>query len=54
MSDPSRRKIFEYLYLKGDKTVGEITKKLKLRQPTISYHLKMMEKVGLVSSKKKG
>jgi len=54
MSDPSRRKIFEYLYLKGDKTVGEITKKLKLRQPTISYHLKMMEKEGLVSSKKKG
>ena len=54
MSDPSRRKIFEYLYLEGEKTVGEITKKLKLRQPTISYHLKMMEKEGLVSSKKKG
>jgi len=54
MADPSRRKIFEYLYLEGDKTVGEITKKLKLRQPTISYHLKMMEKEGLLKAKKKG
>lgn len=54
MADPSRRKIFEYLYLEGNKTVGEITKKLKLRQPTVSYHLKMMEKEGLLKAKKKG
>ena len=54
MADPSRRKIFEFLYLKGDKTVGEITKKLKLKQPTVSYHLKMMEKEGLLKAKKKG
>ena len=54
MADPSRRKIFEYLYSEGDKTVGEITKKLKLKQPTVSYHLKMMEKEGLLKAKKKG
>lgn len=54
MADPSKRKIFEYLYFEGEKTVGEITKKLKLRQPTISYHLKMMEKEGLLESEKKG
>ncbi|HNP89067.1 MAG: Transcriptional repressor SdpR [Microgenomates group bacterium ADurb.Bin219] len=54
MADLSRRKIFEYLYLEGDKTVGEITKKLKLRQPTVSYHLKMMEKERLLKAKKKG
>jgi len=54
MADPSRRKIFEYLYLEGDKTVGQITKKVKLRQPTVSYHLKMMEKEGLLKAKKKG
>jgi DNA-binding transcriptional ArsR family regulator len=54
MSDLSRRKIFEFLYLEGDKTVGEITKKLKLKQPTVSYHLKMMEKEGLLKAKKKG
>lgn len=54
MADPSRRKIFEFLYLEGGKTVGQITKKLKLKQPTVSYHLKMMEKEGLLKSKKKG
>ena len=54
MADASRRKIYEFLSLEGEKTVGDITKKLKLRQPTISYHLKAMKKEGLVSSRKKG
>lgn len=54
MAEPSRRKIYEYLSSKGEKTVGEITKKLKLRQPTVSYHLNLMKKDGLVSSHKKG
>jgi len=54
MAQPSRRKIYQYLFSEGEKTVGEITKKLKLRQPTVSYHLKMMKKEGLVSSRKKG
>ncbi len=54
MAVGSRRKIYQYLAIEGEKTVGEITKKLKLRQPTVSYHLKMMEKEGLLSSRKKG
>lgn len=54
MSDPSRRKIFEFLTFEGGKTVGEITKKLKLKQPTVSYHLRMMEGEGLLKAKKKG
>jgi DNA-binding transcriptional ArsR family regulator len=54
MADSSRRKIYEFLALKGQKTVGEITKRLKLKQPTISYHLKTMEEEGLLSVKKKG
>jgi ArsR family transcriptional regulator len=54
MAQPSRRKIYQYLFSEGEKSVGEITKKLKLRQPTVSYHLKMMAKEGLVSSRKKG
>lgn len=54
MADPSKRKIYEFLSLEGEKTVGEITKKLKLKQPTVSYHLKMMEKEGLLKAKKKG
>ena len=54
MAQPSRRKIYQYLFSEGEKTVGEITKKLRLRQPTVSYHLKMMEKEGLITSQKKG
>jgi len=54
MGDLSRRKIYQYLFSEGEKTVGEITKKLKLRQPTISYHLKMMKKEGLVTSRREG
>jgi len=54
MSDPSRRKIYEFLTFEGEKTVGQITRKLKLKQPTVTYHLKMMKKDGLLSSIKKG
>jgi len=53
MAQSSRRKIYQYLFFEGEKTVGEITKKLKLRQPTVSYHLKKMKKEGLVSCRKK-
>jgi len=54
MAEPSKRKIYEILALEGEKTVGQITKKLKLCQPTVSYHLKMMKKEGLLASRKKG
>lgn len=54
MAEGSRRKIYQYLFFEGEKTVGEITKRLKLRQPTVSYHLKMMEKEGLLKSRKEG
>lgn len=54
MNDPSRRKIYEYLTFEGEKTVGQITKKLKLKQPTVTYHLQMMKKDGLLSARKTG
>lgn len=54
MSDPSRRKIYEYLYTHGEKTVADITRIIKLRQPTVSYHLKEMKSEGLLSSRKEG
>lgn len=54
MADPSKRKIYEILAKDGEKTVGQLTKKLKLRQPTVSYHLKKMEKEDLLASVKKG
>lgn len=54
MADPSKRKIYEFLATQGEKTVAEITNRLKLRQPTVSYHLAMMKKEGLLASRKKG
>ena len=54
MADPSRRKIYEYLSTQGEKTVGEITLYMKLRQPTISYHLKEMKKEGILTSRRQG
>jgi len=54
MAEPSRRRIYEILVFEGEKTVGEITKRLNLRQPTVSYHLQEMKKEGLLSARKKG
>lgn len=54
MSDPSKRRLYEVLSMMGEKTVGELTLIMKLRQPTVSYHLKQMEKEGILSSRKEG
>jgi len=54
MADPSKRKIYEFLSMAGEKTVSELTAMLGLRQPTVSYHLKQMERKGLLASKKEG
>ncbi|PIS14895.1 hypothetical protein COT64_00230 [Candidatus Shapirobacteria bacterium CG09_land_8_20_14_0_10_39_12] len=54
MADPSKRKIFEYLSMQGEKTVSEITKIMKLRQPTVTHHLRGMTKEGLLVSRKEG
>jgi len=53
MAEASKRKIYRLLTA-GEKTVGQLTQRLGLKQPTVSYHLKMMEEKGLVSSRKKG
>jgi len=54
MADPSKRKIYEFLSMVGEKTVSELTLMLGLKQPTVSYHLKQMEREGLLESKKEG
>jgi ArsR family transcriptional regulator, arsenate/arsenite/antimonite-responsive transcriptional repressor len=50
----SRLKIYTYLEKKGTKNVTQITKRIGLRQPTISYHLGQMEKSGLLDKEQKG
>ena len=47
LSDPTRLAIVEELS-SGERGVGELAQHLKLRQPTISQHLKVLREAGLV------
>lgn len=46
--------IFDFLEGKHRANVSDIVVAIKLRQPTISYHLKEMERSGLLKSEKAG
>jgi DNA-binding transcriptional ArsR family regulator len=48
LADPTRRAIIARL-ASGDATVMELAKPFDLAQPTISKHLKVLERAGLIS-----
>src|SRR5271155_372376 len=48
LADPTRRAILARLAL-GEATVNELAAPFKLTQPTISKHLKVLERAGLIS-----
>lgn len=52
-SNETRLKIFEFL-LEGKMCVSGIVKKLKVSQPTVTQHLKILQQIGLVKSEKIG
>lgn len=62
IADPTRRQILQALKEKGgcslDKEVGlcamDIQARVKLSQPTISHHMTILTKAGLVDAKKIG
>jgi DNA-binding transcriptional ArsR family regulator len=47
LSDPTRRAILARL-AQGEATVSELMKPFSLTQPTISKHLKVLERAGLI------
>ena len=49
LSDSTRRRILERLAF-GDASVGELTALFQLTQPTISKHLEVLERAGLIST----
>src|SRR5947209_20594849 len=49
LSDATRRRILERLAL-GDASVGDLTALFQLIQPTISKHLQVLERAGLIST----
>jgi DNA-binding transcriptional ArsR family regulator len=63
IADPARRRILEALKEKGgcslgkDKTglcASDIEQRVRLSQPTISHHMRILEKAGLVEVKRQG
>jgi DNA-binding transcriptional ArsR family regulator len=53
VAEPRRRQILSYL-AHQERPVGHIAKCLRLGQPSVSKHLRVLKKVGLVSARRNG
>jgi len=53
LNDATRREILALLR-DGDKTAGEIAKRFDVSWPSISHHLDLLKRAGLVEAVKKG
>ncbi len=53
LNDTTRREILDYLK-NGKMTAGDIADKFNISRPSISHHLDILKRAGLVSSEKKG
>ncbi|WP_407884747.1 ArsR/SmtB family transcription factor [Furfurilactobacillus curtus] len=54
LADKTRQEILLNLFDNGEQTVSEITGRLKLTQPAVSYHLKLLMGAKLVNADKRG
>lgn len=62
VADPTRRRILRMLGQKGGCSIGEATglcardieEKVKLSQPTVSHHMKILADSGLVTGQRRG
>lgn len=62
IADPTRRKILQTLKIKGACSTGkdigmcacDIEERIHLSQPTISHHMMILQKAGLVEAQKQG
>ena len=53
LADPTRRAIFEAVRLRPC-TVGELAKRMRIRQPTASQHLRVLRDAELVLDRREG
>jgi len=53
LADPTRRQILTLLK-KRDMNAGEIAEQFNMTKPSISHHLSLLKRAGLVTSKKAG
>jgi DNA-binding transcriptional ArsR family regulator len=54
LADPTRRSIFEHLCREGEQTVGALTARAGVAQPTVSKHLIVLKQAGLVRDRHEG
>ncbi len=62
IADPARRRILRALKEKGGCSIGketglcasDIEERVKLAQPTVSHHMRILQKAGLVQAKREG
>lgn len=53
LNDATRRKILELLK-EGDMNAGDIAERFNISKPSISHHLDLLKRAGLISGEKKG
>jgi DNA-binding transcriptional ArsR family regulator len=53
VAEPRRREILEYLAV-GELPVGDLVVRMRLEQPSVSKHLKVLRDVGLVRVRRNG
>ena len=53
LADPTRREILRLLG-EGDKTAGEIAERFDMTFPSVSHHLAVLKKAGLVTDEREG
>ncbi len=53
VAEPRRREILDYLS-SGERQVGDIVVRLRLEQPSVSKHLRVLRDVGLVHVRRSG
>ncbi|MCX7727130.1 MAG: autorepressor SdpR family transcription factor [Chitinispirillaceae bacterium] len=53
LSDPTRREILRLLQ-KGDATPSELIEKFNITKPSLSHHLDILKRAGLVIAERKG
>ncbi len=54
LSDPSRLRLVSLIASNGEMCVCDLTEPLGLSQPTVSHHLKVLSRAGLVHREKRG
>ncbi len=54
LADPTRRRLYEHLMAEGEQNVRRLTEFAGTSQPTVSNHLALLKRAGLVTDRRAG